>query len=347
MRTFFRAAASLRGAIAILSGTLTTPVAAQVRYDVPTGRVEVLGLERWTRRMLEDSIAHYAPGQTLQSAGCMATMRYQLKFRDALVRRYRGYDGPTSTREFLSIRLVEPGNRTVGQWRSISTDPFQSLLPEYAPLIVPVTDSVGNVYTQRILNGLYTRDSITRQRILTRADSSTRQDYLRASEFLLAHQSERERSRAMWALDSSSVFSNRIVAALVLSEFPTKNSSWHALVRALRDPHESVRGAASTALARMPRRSVDWAPAQADLRALLGGTNVGEMESVMDLLVETQVSPDLARALLRGNDVWILRLLTSEAPMSSRQVRAFLVAMNRGKDLGAAPAAWHTWMASR
>jgi len=292
--------------------------------------------------MLEDSIARYAPGQKLHDAACMATLRYKLNFPDAMVVHYRG-----GRRDFLSIRLVEPGDRSTSYWRAVSSDRFQSLMPAYAPLIMPVTDTTGSVWVGRLLYGLGVSDSSSRRQMLARADSATRADYQRTITFLAAHDGEADRHRAMAALDSNSLYSNRVAAALVLTNFAEHDSTWYALVRALRDPHEAVRGAASTALTHLPRRAIDWLPAHSDLRALLGGTNLSEMEPIMRLLVETRVSPELARPLLRGNDVWLLRLLTAEAPMAARTTKSFLVHMNHGVDVGSAPAAWRAWIESR
>ena len=47
------------------------------------GTVEMLGLRRWTIGMLQDSLAKYAPADSLQSHACAATLRYTLHFADA------------------------------------------------------------------------------------------------------------------------------------------------------------------------------------------------------------------------------------------------------------------------
>ncbi len=345
LRPFVR---PLAGLSALL--VMTASVAgAQARYNAPNVRVEVLGLERWTLRMLQDSVAHYVPGQKLHDAACMATLRYSLKFRDALVMTYSGFGTPDSKQEFLSIRVAEPGRGP--KWRSVATDDFMSLLPDYASLLLPVTDSAGSIWNSRLHLGLYFRDAERRTRMLSRGDSATRAsmqaDGDRVLAFLETHRSEADRLRAVRALDSNSVFANRVAAAYVLSSFPEHDDAWHALVRALRDPHETVRGAAELALSTMPRRAVNWAPVSNELRLLLGGANLSGMDGVMSMLVETKVSPALARGLLRQNGVWINRLLNSEAPGASSRTRTLLVALNGGTDLGTSPAAWRTWLASQ
>jgi hypothetical protein len=295
--------------------------------------------------MLEDSVAHYAPGQTLESAACMAVLRGPLKFRDAFVGHYPPGMGRPDAPPFLSIRVVEPGR--VEAWRAMPRDAYPSLLPEYAPLILPATDSTGGIWPSRLLQGMYMPDSLTRIRMFPHLEPAEREDYERTIAFLGTHRRERDRQLALHVLDSSSAYGNRMTAALVLSNFPEADQSWYALVRALRDPHEAVREAAAAAVARMPKRRVDWAPVAGELRALLGGTNLSHMDAVLVLLAQTEVSSTLVGPLLRGNDQWILRLLTAEAPMAAPHAKALLVALHGGTDLGNTPAPWRAWIATR
>lgn len=320
---------------------VATPLGAQVRYDTPTARVEILGLTRWTRRMLEDSIHRFAPGRQLHEAACMAVLRYELRFPDALVSRYVGFTG---TKEFISIRLVEPSDRRAVRWRTIPTNAFAALMPEYAAIILPVTDSTGGIWMRRLVRSVDTRDSVARSRALASMDSAARTDDARLRAFLDTRRQPADLYRAMRILDTNAVFANRIAAALVLSNFAAHDESWYALVRALRDPHEAVRDASAAALRGMPRRPMDWAPVTTDVRAILAGTNLAQLESVMQLLVDTQVSPSLARPLLRDNAQWTVRLLTSEAPMAAGRASAFLTAVRGARVPDGSVTAWRAWL---
>jgi len=335
----------IRSPLLAITIACATPVAAQVRYNTADTRVEILGLERWTRRMLEDSIAHYAPGQTLASAACMATLRGPLKFRDALVSQYPPGMGRPNAPAFLAIRVAEPGRPAA--WRTLTSTAYPSLLPTYAPLIVSATDAKGAIWPGRLLNGFQYPDSLARQYVLPRLDSASRVDYERAATFVDAHRGAPDRELALRVLDSSSAYGNRMAAAMVLTNFPEDDQTWYALIRALRDPHEAVRWTAETALQRMPRRTINWAPVTTELRALVGGSNLTALDGVLRLLVETQVSPALGRAVLRGNDVWVMRLLTAEAPGAAARAKALLVAFNNGTDLGSKPDPWRKWIATR
>ncbi|GAB1343436.1 hypothetical protein [Gemmatimonas sp.] len=331
-------------AIAAWSIGAASRAAAQRSPTVQYGEVtvEVMGLRRWSLRMLQDSLARHEPGQTLADAACMATLRYKMGFADASVIRYSGFDRANPSKAFVSVRVIEPQRRPI--WRSLSSDSYESLLPAYAPLIVPVTDARGSIWINRLLFGFQVTDSVQRERLFASADPQAREDYFRVATFVRANAAVEARDRAVRVLDSSAAPGNRIAAALALMSHADDDHVWYALVRALRDPHEGVRAAAAMALARLPRRSIDWTPAAADLRLLLGGANVGEMESLMRMLMESGIRSTLAAPLLAKNASWLLPMLDSQAPITARRTREFLVVLNGGVDRGAGSAGWRAWL---
>jgi hypothetical protein len=335
----------------VLAAGVLPPTAceAQARYTAGGVRVEILGLERWTRRMLEDSVAKYVPGQTLHDAACQIVLRRDLKFPETLVHEVHMYGAASAGGwpRFVSIRVVEPRSRHRVRWRRVPADSFETLLPDYASLVLPVTDSSGNIWMNRLLAGSRGGMGAVPQGVAGGGDTTAQPTLDPVARFLAAHRSETDRQRAVTRLGRSGFYVNRLAAAFVLSNFPETDSTWHALVRALRDPNEAVRHASGVVLMRLPRRPVDWTPVHDDLRALLGGTNLSVMDDLLRLLAQTRVSPTLASAVLRGNDAWVLRLLESEAPNTATAARAFLTAMNGGQDLGASPRVWRTWIGSR
>ncbi len=80
-----------------------------------------------------------------------------------------------------------------------------------------------------------------------------------------------------------------------------------------------------------------------DVRLLLGGTNLSAMESLFTVLARTQVSPALARPLLRENGTWVLMHLRAEYPGAHAAAHALLTQL-RGRDLGASNAVWTSWL---
>lgn len=340
---------TLRGIRLVLAVAVVlkaAPALGQAGYESPKGHVEVLGLRRWTLSMLRDSVRRYVPGQELHDAACMVTLRDSLHFADASVTWFILTPPGSKTRSVLSIKVIEPDQAWRVQWNPRPGDDFTSLIPDYAPVVLPITDSGGAVWPGRFQFWLQFPDSGARQAALTRAPATDRLDGERLFAFLAARQGTEDRRRAMRALRGDGFWVNRMVAAAVLSNFAANDSTWWSLVRALRDPHEAVRVAALEGLSSMPSRSVDWRPVASDLRVLVGGTNLLAMDEVFHLLGRTNISADLAPALLRGNAEWVLEHLGSRTPTAPERAHRLLVQLNRGKDLGRPPAAWAAWAAA-
>lgn len=327
-------------ALALLPGA----VSAQARYESPDGPVEVMGLRTWTLPMLRDSIRHYVPGQELHDAACQVTLREKLGFVDAQVMFYSGMtrDG----KRHLLIKLVEPAARSRVQWNPTILDRGTSLRPDYAELLLPITDSTGGVHIGRVAYwqqfAVEQREAaVTRMPEAMRAEARADADRLTA--FQRARATESHRRTALNALSSDAFWGNRYAAATVLANFGAHDSTWLALVHALRDPNEGVRGAALGVLGSLPPRNIDWRPAIDDLRALLGGTNVSGIGPLMRVLVNTRIAPELAGPLLQDNADWVLEHLQVAAPMVAEDARALLRRLNGGADLGSSPEAWSEW----
>jgi hypothetical protein len=341
MKTLATISVLAAGALAQLIAPSAMP--AQVAYDSPKGRVEVLGLRRWTLAMLQDSIRHYVRGQELYEAACMVTLRDSLHFAEASVDRYEWAPPGQPQRSFLAIKVIEPEQAASVQWDTRPRNEYTSLLPDYAPLILAVSDSAGAVWLGRLTYWLQFPDSTARQRALARASESAGADGQRTFAFLQTRRAEGDRVRATRVLKSDGFWVNRMVAVALLSNFAARDSTWFLLVRALRDPHDAVREAAGAVIRGLPSRAVDWRGSVNDLRLLLGGTNLPSIQTVFELLARTDVDPALAAALLRNNAGWVLDHLGSEAPMASDAAHRFLVRLNGGHDLGASRAAWEAW----
>jgi hypothetical protein len=333
--------------VAVACATLAVVVTsgqAQVAYDSPNGRVEILGLRHWTLTMLQDSIRRYAPGHELYDAACMVTLRDSLHFVEASVEHFEMALPGGPRRSFLTIKVVEPDQAGRVQWDARERNEFSSLLPDYAPLIAPVTDSTGTVLRGRILYWLQFSNSARRRQTISRAPAAAHADADRLFSFLDHHAVESDRTRAMRVLAHDGFWVNRMTAVAVLSNFGMRDSTWLILVRALRDPHETVRNAAAAVLGALPARTIDWRASTGDLRLLLGGTNLPAIQTVFDLLARTNVDPSLASQLLRDNADWVLDHLGSETPMASDGAHRLLVRLNGGNDLGRARAPWAAWI---
>lgn len=315
---------------------------AQAAYDSPQGRVEVLGLSRWTLAMLRDSIRRYVPGQELHDAACMVTLRDSLHFAEASVEFFESAPPGRPVQRFLAIKVLEPEHAARVQWDARPRNEFTSLRADYAPTVLAFTDTNGALRRGRVIYWLQFADD-ERAAALARAPEAARADGERMAAFLTTHASEADRVRAMRTFRSDGFWVNRVMAAAVLSHFSANDSTWYALARALRDPHEGVRETAALVLGALPPRPVDWRPVATDLRLLLGGTNLPAIVGVMRVLARTSVDPALAPALLHDNADWVLAHFASEAPMASDVAHALLLRLNAGRDLGPARGAWIAW----
>jgi hypothetical protein len=167
-------------------------------------------------------------------------------------------------------------------------------------------------------------------------------------DFLRAHDTAADRALALGTLYDDENFANRALAAAILSNFPDDDIAWWALVDALRDPVGIVAATASDALKVMTgyaARAVDWGPAAENLRDVLNGTNLFMLHATMELLVDTQVAPELAPSLLRDGGHLVLANLAASRPAERDRAHALLMQLS-GQDLGTEPAAWESWIRS-
>ncbi|HYD53004.1 MAG TPA: hypothetical protein VEA99_10265 [Gemmatimonadaceae bacterium] len=210
-----------------------------------------------------------------------------------------------------------------------------------------MTDSAGRLRRSQLLYAVqfYARDSAGRAAVPVEWMRRARSEAPGLWPFLERHRSEADRVMALVALREDALALNRFVAAMVLANFGNRDSTWTALAEALRDPNPGVREAAEAVLANLPKRRVDWTPAVGTLRIILGGTNVGAMESVFDLLARTEIDPAHASTLLGGNGHWVLAHLRAENLPSHLAARRLLVALNGGGDRRST-AAWRAWIDS-
>lgn len=329
------------------SAVVVPPAHGQVAYDSPRGRVEVLGLRRWNLQMLKDSVQARRPGTQLYEAACMQLLREELGFPDASVSELTIQSSPEApARTYFLIKVVEPGDRRKVQWLRAQLDTFRLLRPQYASVVLPITDSTGTLSPAQFIMPLQMygrRESASTS--LASAPAGVRSDVDRLWRFLDDHRTHTDWQNALATLRMDGAYPNRMIAVAILSNFGDRDSTWLALADALRDPQEVVRTAAKVVLNSLLPKKVDWRSASQSLRLLLGGTNVTATDQVLRMLAQTKVDPALAGELLRGNGFWILSHLDAENPSARSAARAALIQLRDGHDLGPAAAEWARWIA--
>ena len=118
--------------VMMLAMVSTARLEAQSRVELPMNNgevVEVIGLRRWTVAMLQDSLARYSPGDSLQSHSCAAVLRYKLHFADAAAMTIRM--GAEPVRHVVIVREPQDSGRV--HYRDLAMDTTEGR-PEWSRL---------------------------------------------------------------------------------------------------------------------------------------------------------------------------------------------------------------------
>lgn len=306
--------------------------------ETPTVRLEVIGLKRWTLAMIRDSLARYAPGDSLTSHACAAILRGKLKFADAAVEYYpRGFEG--YTKGYFAVPVVEPQDSARVRYRVRPRDSVPDHA-DWAPALAILKEH-NQVFQSAIqwpsfLLGRMQPDSIEPRLATVRP----------LLEFLRVHRTEQDRRNALWTLAHDGNAPQQAVAAVLLAGFPESDSTWWALEDALRDQDAMVAATASQVLSTLSRsaaKAVNWAPVVDEVRAVLDGTDLSAQDALLDALAATKVDPSLAPALLRGGGELVLAKLRSEDVTGARAAQRFLTQVS-GRDVGQNADAWEKWV---
>ena len=308
--------------------------------ETPEVRLELIGLKRWSLAMIRDSLARYAPSDSLTSHACAAILRGKLRFADAAVEYYPpGFAG--HVKGYFAVPVVEPQDSARVRYRARPRDSVPDR-PDWARALA-VFKEQNQAFQSAIQWPSF---------LLGRTDPDSVEPRLAAArpllEFLRAHRTEADRRTALWTLAHDGNTRQRAVAAVVLAGFPSSDSTWWALADALRDQDGMVSATASqvlSALSKGAAKTVDWGPAADGIRAVLDGTNLFAHNDLLDALTATKVNPALAAALLRGGGELILAKLSSQDPIATRAAHRFLAQVS-GHDFGNSEAAWESWVRS-
>lgn len=307
-------------------------LAAQNVLRLPGKTVEVIGLESWTLPMLQDSLRKYADGVTLGSHACAAVLRQKLGFADAAVQSFRfvGQD------EYVAVSVVEPADSARVRRRKLGEDTV-AVRPNWAQAAEiawrrPWVYQIPVQMSQRTVPEFALRDSA---------------DFRRLWAFWDAQASDAGREAALRVLRSDASVQNRILAPAILAAAPHTDDTWRTLVSALLDTDDRVGSMAALSLGRVASspRGVDWAPAAADVHALLDGSALYGLDPVITALLASGVDERWAAPFLAGGGNAVLARLDAENPRMSRPAHQLLVAL-RGEDLGTDSAPWREWVAS-
>lgn len=327
--------------IGMVTVAVASPVAAQQSAELRLGDgriVEVIGLRRWTIPMIQDSLARYAPTDSLQSHTCAATLRYKLHFADAVTT----YHVPRPGQLRIVVTVREPQDSAQVKYRRVPLDTTNGR-PDWSDVrdVIKRSPAVFETASRSLFLGGPRNPP---PRYQNAADSATA---MRTATWLRSKHARSDLDTALHVVAHSANMYDRMIAVLLLANFAEHDTAWYGLVDALQesDGFPKVYAASVlTTLATRSTRQIDWRPREAALNAILDGTSVFVAPDLMETLVRTGIGPANASGLLRGGGSLLLEYVASGTPLLSYRSHELLVKL-RGGDLGTSVATWRAWMA--
>ncbi len=323
--------------------------ASQQFIESPEGRVEVIGLKRWTAAMLADSLGLHAPGVSLfQTKECTKALTSQLHFSSVYI--HKTIIGGQENVQSVVIRLVEPQDSGRMVWRAEPRDSGRVQMA-WRDLALVLGDSALTYFHEAELEPLqrygqflqFGADSALKRIAFTRWNPTRT---LVLWKTLQRHRTGNDRALAIRVLRQDGNRRNRMMAAAILANFPNEDVAWRALADAVRDPYTGVNRAAIMSLQSLANsfaRPVDWAPSAAGIRAILEGTNISEFIAFTRVLVQTSIAPTLAPRLLKGGGELVVAHANAIDPLSHDIAVALLMRLS-GRPANGTD--WRRWIES-
>lgn len=313
----------------------------------PGQSIEVIGLRRWSISMIDDSLAKYAPGESLASHACIGNLRDKLGFVDADISR------------FVQVEIRENDSTRTERIMLLVREPQDSARIHRVRL--PMMDDSGHVAQWKPITAAFRSRShlfttfassyLTRDPFSPGRDTSTPEDSAAATAMLRVLAKEHSAAgyaRALRALRTLPSNPDRAAAALILSRFPERDEAWYALLAAATEDHQMLSSdiamSALDAMSRV-RTSIDWRPVLGTLHDVLDGRALPALSPLIQILNRTGVRRAAAPALLRNGGEMLTSLLELSRPELSAPAHTLLVSL-RGEDLGTQPDPWRRWIAT-
>ncbi|MEP6496298.1 MAG: hypothetical protein ABJF01_26760 [bacterium] len=325
---------------AALMATAASPLRSQMVIETATSTIEFVGLKRWTIQMIKDSLAVYAPNDSLTAHACAAILRLKLHFADAAVSVYTGMrrDNP---KRYMAITLVEPQDSGQVHYK-----------PEFHDSL-PTRAEWTDAYAAFRANNQIAQTAIQTPSFFAprlSPEDSARFAPVAALHALVASQRDsRHFDQALRTLETDGNAQNRAMALIVIANFAARDSAWCALADALRDPSSGMINATAsqllTMLTRSAPRPIDWRPVAANLRYIIDGTNLFGLDQLLATLGATSIDPALAPVLLEGGGTLVEAKLHSGDEHARSAAVSFLSQIS-GAPHSTDPVVLERWMHS-
>ena len=308
---------------------LQSAIYAQV-IETSQGKVEFIGLEEWTLEKLQEKLGYDSPDNF---HFCAADLKVKLGFAETSV-----ITGRENDKKYTVISVIEPKQADVINYRPIPTTSVP--IPEGWGILVQLVEQ------KKVLNGFLDYGSALKDAIKLDETIISDED---TSWWAILQQlnTEKDFNSAIQVLTEDKSFYNRVAAAMVLTNFAGKDSAWLRLIGGVRDENFFVNMTCTQALVTMTSyvpRAINWSSATTDIHHILNGTNLFALPQIINTLVETKVSPELAKPILNDNGGnMLLKYLKAEHKREKTLAHALLLQLS-GKDYGFDEKLWANWI---
>ena len=306
----------------------------------PNGPVEFIGLENWTASNLFEAIKKKETDPDKPFHACAAVMKYDLKYPDS---------APFGTfypeRPFHACAVVMKQDLKFPDAAAFGTfKPLEDGSQELYTVIVAVENRSFVRYRATGSESLELPESWQK----LQAEVEVWQAYDPIDTFVKnLKKDEREHRLALEVLEKDESWSARLVAVIVVGQFPNKEESWHALADSLIDPDPKVRDWAEYRLIHFLNAEkavpIDWVGARDTLRSLLGGTYPFAFKTILNVLSATEIDSKFARELVQERPKLLLGFVGAEHE-NTRQVALTFLKSISDEDFEQDVEAWRDWI---
>lgn len=297
--------------------------------ETSSGTVEFIGLEQWTPKIIQEKLGYNSSDQLHH---CAASLK-KIGFPDSVVMLY-----PEGDKTYTVITVVEPQYAEQVQYRS-KPSASVAIADEWQNLMQIVEE-------KKFINGLLNYGSALGKKAITTDPQIKAEAWWK---LLQERRSKKDYTLALKMLAGDSDVNNRIIAALILANFPEQDAAWLALVDGVRDENYLVSLTSIQALITLSKytpKDVNWLPAASGIHHVLNGTNLFAFKPVINALIKTKASRKLARPLLRDGGSRLLLAYLKASHKEEKELARDLLIQLSGKDYGFDSVRWEKWISS-
>ncbi len=314
----------MKRSILILSLLIIGCLQAQAQViETSKGKVEFIGLEKWTTEMLQEKLGYKS---TDNFHFCAADLKSKLGFADASVT----LDSQNG-KMYTIVTVVEPDR--AGQIHYKPKPTGSVVIPDSWRSLSKLVETRG-ILNEILDYGSTFKNSVkTEKPLFDGADTSW-------WKLLYERRTKEDLQTALKVLTEDKEFKNRSTAALILTNFHEKDAAWLALMGAVRDKDGRVNSASLQALITLTKyvpRKIDWSPAALSIRHTLNGTNLFALPHTIRTLLKTKASRKLAKNLFEEDGgrmlLAYLKAGNEERKMLSQNILTQMSGKNFGSDV--------------